>query len=117
VSGTTERLASSGLGGAAQWLFTETYPHLRRLLDEGYSINLLGHSLGGAVAALLGVLLREEGITSGRYRDPFSSDLVLGLGSPALISKAEALWTHLRWCWVGSCLQASSATRLALRRA
>lgn len=71
MSGTTERLASSGLGGAAQWLFTETYPHLRRLLDEGYSINLLGHSLGGAVAALLGVLLREEGITSGRHRDPF----------------------------------------------
>lgn len=65
VSGTTERLASSGVGGAAQWLFTEVYAHLRRLMDEGYHINLLGHSLGGAVAALLGVLLREEGITTG----------------------------------------------------
>ena len=61
----TEWLASCGIGEAAQWLFSEVYPHIRRLMAEGYSFTLLGHSLGGAVAALLGVLLREEGITDG----------------------------------------------------
>lgn len=39
------------------------------------------------------------------------------VGSPALTSKAEALWTYLRCGWLGSCPQASSATRSALRRA
>ena len=61
----TDKLASGGLGSAAHWLFSEVYPHLRRLMGEGYTLSLLGHSLGGAVAALLGVLLREEGITEG----------------------------------------------------
>lgn len=61
----TEWLASCGIGEAAHWVFSEVYPHIRRLMAEGYSFTLLGHSLGGAVAALLGVLLREEGITDG----------------------------------------------------
>lgn len=65
IRGDGDKLASCGIGGAAQWLFTEVYPHIRRLLTEGYSIRLLGHSLGGAVAALFGVLLREEGIREG----------------------------------------------------
>ena len=58
-------MASSGIGAAAHWLFAEVYAHLRRLRSEGYSINILGHSLGGGVAALLGLLLRQDGMVEG----------------------------------------------------
>jgi hypothetical protein len=78
----SDRQASSGVGEAAQWLFTEIYPHLRRLIAEGYEVELLGHSVGGAIAALTGVLLRGEGITRGMRCFAF--------GAPACMNEALA---------------------------
>ena len=74
----TEWQAAGAVGEAGHWLFAEAYPHLKRLLDDGYQLTLTGHSLGGAIAALLGVLLREEGITEGVR--------CVGFGTPSCVN-------------------------------
>ncbi|KAL7562019.1 hypothetical protein ACA910_011067 [Epithemia clementina (nom. ined.)] len=53
-------LAVSGMVGAALNLYREHVDSLLYLALEGYRIRLVGHSLGGAVAALIGVLLRHD---------------------------------------------------------
>ncbi|EWM24606.1 Lipase, class 3, partial [Nannochloropsis gaditana] len=78
----TEWMASCGAAEAGHWLFSEVYPHLHRLAKEGYSLTLAGHSAGGAVAALLGVLMREEGMTEGLRCYTF--------GSPACVNQKLA---------------------------
>lgn len=50
-------LAVSGMAGAAANLFREHIDSLLSFAKEGFRIRLTGHSLGGSVAAMLGVLL------------------------------------------------------------
>ncbi|KAL9187576.1 hypothetical protein ACHAXT_001679 [Thalassiosira profunda] len=50
-------LALCGMAGAAMNLFRETADSLLYLALRGYKIRIVGHSLGGGVAALLGILL------------------------------------------------------------
>ena len=50
-------LALCGMAGAASNLFRETADSLLYLALNGYKIRIVGHSLGGGVAALLGILL------------------------------------------------------------
>jgi len=49
--------ACGGMVRAAMYVLREVGPALRRLQAEGYQISIVGHSLGGAVAALLTYLL------------------------------------------------------------
>ncbi|CAM9679024.1 unnamed protein product [Scytosiphon promiscuus] len=55
----TETVACSGMARAAEWLHREVVHHLIKLHREGHKVVILGHSLGGGVAALLGVLLKD----------------------------------------------------------
>ncbi|CBJ27220.1 Zinc finger FYVE domain-containing protein [Ectocarpus siliculosus] len=55
----TETVACSGIARAAEWLHREVGHQLIKLYRENYKIVILGHSLGGGVAALLGVLLKD----------------------------------------------------------
>ena len=50
-------LALCGMAGAAANLFRETADPLLYLAFKGYKIRIVGHSLGGGVAALLGILM------------------------------------------------------------
>lgn len=49
--------ACGGMVRAAMYVLREVGPALRRLQAEGYQLTIVGHSLGGAVAALLTYLL------------------------------------------------------------
>jgi len=53
-------LALCGMAGATYNLFRENIDALLLFAMQGYRIRLVGHSLGGAAAALLGVLVRRE---------------------------------------------------------
>ena len=53
-------LALCGMAGAATNLFRETADSLLYLALRGYRIRIVGHSLGGGVAALLGVLVMRH---------------------------------------------------------
>ncbi len=53
-------LALCGMAGAALNLFRENADSLLYLALKGYKIRIVGHSLGGGVAALLGVLVSEH---------------------------------------------------------
>mmetsp|Transcript_23987 Transcript_23987/g.51859 ORF Transcript_23987/g.51859 Transcript_23987/m.51859 type:complete len:1409 (+) Transcript_23987:314-4540(+) len=50
-------LALCGMAGAASNIFGETADSLLYLALKGYRIRIVGHSLGGGVAALLGILM------------------------------------------------------------
>ncbi len=54
----SEFMACGGVARAAHCLYAETCAPLKALENAGYSVTLSGHSMGGAVAALLGYLLR-----------------------------------------------------------
>ncbi len=53
-------LALCGMAGAAYNLFRENVEALLLFARKGYRIRLVGHSLGGGVAALIGALMRRE---------------------------------------------------------
>ncbi len=85
-------LALCGMAGAAMNLFRETADSLIHLARNGYKIRIVGHSLGGAVAMLLGVLMLkhiEENST-----ETFESDddflKVYGYGTPSCVDASLA---------------------------
>ena len=53
-------LAVSGMAGAAVNLYREHIDAISTLAGRGYKIRIVGHSLGGGVATLLGVLVHRD---------------------------------------------------------
>ncbi|CAJ1357949.1 unnamed protein product [Effrenium voratum] len=86
-------LAHQGALQAAQALETELRPTLRALGQAGYRVILTGHSLGGAVAALLLWLLKH-----GTQGERLEGVEILGMGyaTPAVVDlkTAEELRPH-----------------------
>jgi hypothetical protein len=59
VSASEGTYACGGMARAAERICEKTAPLLHELHQQGYAIRIVGHSLGGAVAALLAVLIRS----------------------------------------------------------
>jgi len=79
-------LALCGMAGAASNLFRETADSLLYLALKGYKIRIVGHSLGGGVAALLGILVLryfEEQNVKLAQDDGFVR--VYGYGTPSCV--------------------------------
>lgn len=75
-------LAVAGMAGAAVNLYREHADCLLQLAKAGYRIRLTGHSLGGSVATLLGVLIRRD------LKKDFDEDIplkVYAYASPACL--------------------------------
>jgi hypothetical protein len=53
-------VAVSGMASAAYNLYREHHVILKQLAQDGYKIRLTGHSLGGSVATLLGLLVKLD---------------------------------------------------------
>lgn len=88
-------LALCGMAGAAMNLFRETADSLIHLARNGYKIRIVGHSLGGAVAMLLGVLMLKhidknglETVNSVSNDDDFLR--VYGYGTPSCVDASLA---------------------------
>lgn len=80
-------LAVAGMAGAAVNLYREHADCLLQLAKEGYRIRLTGHSLGGSVATLLGVLIRRD------LKKDFDEDIplkVYAYASPACLDSRLA---------------------------
>jgi pimeloyl-ACP methyl ester carboxylesterase len=65
------------MAGAAANLFRETVDPLLYLALNGYKIRIVGHSLGGGVAALLGILLLRHFEKQGIHTRSMSSNSVI----------------------------------------
>ncbi|KAL2635883.1 hypothetical protein R1flu_007362 [Riccia fluitans] len=75
---------------AARWLQRHESSTLKRCLQEhkGYDLLVVGHSLGGATAAMLGMLLRQDSEqVLGLYPEKIH---VVGIGTPPCVSKVLA---------------------------
>lgn len=88
-------LALCGMAGAAVNHFRETADSLIHLARNGYKIRIVGHSLGGAVAMLLGVLMLKhidknssESFKSVSEDDDFLR--VYGYGTPSCVDASLA---------------------------
>lgn len=94
-------LALCGMAGAALNLFRENADTLIYLAQQGYKIRIVGHSLGGGVAALLGILIsRHMGkhniIPKGFVTDGCDNRFlrVYGYGTPSLVDAKLADYTR-----------------------
>ncbi|XP_058084225.1 uncharacterized protein LOC131231890 isoform X3 [Magnolia sinica] len=79
-----------GTGEAARWFLRHEMGTIRKCLEKhpGFRLRLVGHSLGGAAAALLAILLRKRS----EKELGFSPDIVsaIGFGTPPCVSKELA---------------------------
>lgn len=69
--------AHKGMVASARWLLGELKPILVHLYTHGYRITIVGHSLGGAVGALLTMMLRPD----------IASLSCVGFGMPACVDE------------------------------
>lgn len=82
--------AHFGIAEAAQWFFTHEMKNIRKCLEkhEGYRLRLVGHSLGGAIASLLAIMLRRK-----THKDlGFNPDIVsaVSYATPPCLSRETA---------------------------
>ncbi|KAK8945847.1 hypothetical protein KSP40_PGU014021 [Platanthera guangdongensis] len=79
-----------GTAEAARWFLHHEMGTIRRLLEKhrDFRLRLVGHSLGGAAAALLAIMLRRKSA----MELGFSPDIVsaVGFGTPPCVSKELA---------------------------
>ncbi|KAI4303717.1 hypothetical protein MLD38_039315 [Melastoma candidum] len=79
-----------GSAEAARWFLTHEIGTLKKYLDkyEGFRLRIVGHSLGGAIAALLAIMLR----TKSKEELGFDPDTVTAVGcaAPPCVSKELA---------------------------
>ncbi|XP_026388038.1 sn1-specific diacylglycerol lipase beta-like [Papaver somniferum] len=79
-----------GTAEAARWFLCHEIATLRKCLEkhEGFRLRLVGHSLGGAAASLLAIMLRKKS----QEELGFSPDIVtaIGVGTPPCLSKELA---------------------------
>uniref|UniRef100_A0A0D9XH36 Fungal lipase-type domain-containing protein n=1 Tax=Leersia perrieri TaxID=77586 RepID=A0A0D9XH36_9ORYZ len=75
---------------AARWYLRHELGIIRKCLEnhKGYKLRLVGHSLGGASAALLAIMLRKKS----KEELGFSPDIIsaVGFGTPPCVSKEIA---------------------------
>lgn len=95
-------LASCGMAYASLNLFRENADSLTYLARNGYRIRIVGHSLGGGVATLLGILMSHH-LEKLKLTDsgsaPFSSEddrllRVYGYGTPSCVDGRLADYTR-----------------------
>ncbi|XP_026400995.1 uncharacterized protein LOC113296852 [Papaver somniferum] len=79
-----------GTAEAARWFLRHEIVTIRKCLEkhEGFRLRLVGHSLGGAAASLLAIMLRKKS----EEELGFSPDIVtaIGVGTPPCLSKELA---------------------------
>ncbi|KAF5179957.1 sn1-specific diacylglycerol lipase beta [Thalictrum thalictroides] len=79
-----------GTAEAARWFLDHEMGTIRKCLEkhEGFRLRLVGHSLGGATAALLAIMLRKRS----QEELGFNPDIVsaVGIGTPPCVSKELA---------------------------
>lgn len=79
-----------GTAEAARWFLTHEMGIIKECLEkyEGYRLRLVGHSLGGATASLLAIMLREKSCKE----LGFSPDIVsaIGYATPPCVSREVA---------------------------
>ncbi|CAN6823248.1 unnamed protein product [Brassica oleracea] len=79
-----------GTAEAARWFLNHELQTMRRCLDryEGYKLRLVGHSLGGAIASLMAIMLRKMP----REELGFDGEIVsaVGYATPPCVSKELA---------------------------
>ncbi|KAK9069008.1 hypothetical protein SSX86_013124 [Deinandra increscens subsp. villosa] len=79
-----------GTAEAARWFLTHEIGTIKKYLDkhEGFRLRLVGHSLGGAIASMLAIMLRKK--TSEELG--FSPEIVtaVGYGTPPCVSRELA---------------------------
>ncbi|KAI3960014.1 hypothetical protein MKW98_016738 [Papaver atlanticum] len=79
-----------GTAEAARWFLRHEIVTIRKCLEkhEGFRLRLVGHSLGGAAASLLAIMLRKKS----QEELGFSPDIVtaIGVGTPPCLSKELA---------------------------
>lgn len=95
--------AHRGMARSAQWLLGEVGPLLLHLYAQGYSITVVGHSLGAGVGALLTALLRPHISTISCY----------GFGTPACVD--ESLLPAFLDCMVSVVNRDDMVPRLSVR--
>lgn len=79
-----------GTDEAARWFLTHELGTIKKYLEkhEGFRLRLVGHSLGGAIASLLAIILRKKT----REELGFSPEIVtaVGYGTPPCVSRELA---------------------------
>lgn len=87
-----KRYACGGMARATLWVLQQVGVSLLRMAAEGYDIVITGHSLGGAIAAMLTYLLVSTSTGS-----PIPSAHAVTFGCPACISAdiADELSKHV----------------------
>ncbi|KAL6210674.1 hypothetical protein ACLB2K_015906 [Fragaria x ananassa] len=88
-----------GTAEAARWFLTHEMGYIKKCLEKyevGFKLRLVGHSLGGATAALLAIMLHKKS-----YKElGFSPEIVsaVGYAAPPCVSKelAESCFGYVR---------------------
>ncbi|KAJ0258372.1 Alpha/beta-Hydrolases superfamily protein [Hirschfeldia incana] len=79
-----------GTAEAARWFLNHELQTIRRCLDkyEGYKLRLVGHSLGGAIASLMAIMLRKMP----REELGFDAEIIsaVGYATPPCVSRELA---------------------------
>lgn len=69
--------AHKGMVNSARWLLGEVGPVLTHLYTNGYTVSVVGHSLGAAIGAILTIMLRPQ----------IASLMCYGYGMPACVDE------------------------------